>query len=136
MNTAAKALVSEFASFQNWEGKYRFLIEKGRALESYPEMFRQDIFKIKGCQSQVWLYPQKRGENIVFYGDSDAFIVKGIIAVLFFVYNNQSPKNILAFDANFIEDIGLRQHLSLSRANGLGNMLKQMKLYAFAFSHS
>ena len=136
METAAETLVSEFASFQNWEGKYRLLIEKGRQLGPYPEEFRQDIFKVKGCQSQVWLYPKKQGENVVFCGDSDASIVKGIIAILLFVYNNQSPKNILTFKADFIEDIGLRQHLSLSRANGLGNMLKQMKLYAFAFSDS
>ena len=136
MHSRADKVIREFTSFPHWEEKYRFIIAKGKDLATYPEEYREEKFKVKGCQSQVWLYPQRQESTMFFYGDSDASIVKGIMAILFFVYNNQVPQDILDFPNDFIEKIGLRQHLSLNRANGLGSMLKQMKLYALVFSQS
>ena len=128
-------LIADFTKLSTWEEKYRFLIEKGRDLGTYPEEFRQDKFKVKGCQSQVWLYPEMKDGKITFYGDSDATIVKGIMAILLSVYSDKTPGEILAIRPTFIEEMGLREHLSMSRANGLYSMLKQMGLYAVAFQH-
>ena len=127
-------LLSDFASRTNWEEKYRLIIKKGKDLEPYPEEFRQDEYKVKGCQSQVWLYPREKKGRIIFFGDSDASIVRGLMAIVLTVYSGRSPKEILETPPDFIDRLGLRQNLSMSRANGLGSMLKQIKLYALAFT--
>ena len=128
-------LVQEFKGLPTWEEKYRFLIERGRALAPYPETFRQDKFKVKGCQSQVWLYPElTRDGRIVFYGDSDAAIVKGILSVLLCAYGGRRPQEILALKPTFIEEMDIKGHLSMSRTNGLYSVLKQIGFYAVAFS--
>ena len=127
-------MISEFQAIDHWEGRYRLIIRKGQTLSPYPEEYRLEEFKVKGCQSQVWLYPDYREGRITFYGDSDAAIVRGLIALLFVVYNGLGPRDILATRADFIDTLGLGRHLSMVRASGLGAMLKQIKLYALAFS--
>ena len=137
MNIATRidTLVNDFKSFDNWEDKYKSIIEKGKTLPDFPEEHRLDQFKVKGCQSQVWLFPELDGDKIKFHADSDASIVKGIIAILLSVYSGATPTEILATKPDFIDEIGLRQHLSMSRANGLNSMLKQISMYAIAFQH-
>lgn len=129
-----ESLINEFKTLSDWEKKYVRLIELGKDLENYPEKFRLDAFKVKGCQSQVWLYPELRENIIHFYADSDASIVKGLVATLLAVYNDRRPDEILLIKPAFLDEIGLRENLSMSRANGLNSMLKQVSLYALAFS--
>lgn len=126
-------LRDQFASFSDWEARYSHLISLGKKLDPYPEKFRLEENKVKGCQSQVWLYAEFKDGLLLFYGDSDASIVKGIIAVLLSVYNQASPGDILKTSPQFLEDIGLKQHLSMSRANGLSAMVKQISFYALAY---
>ncbi|TNE96353.1 MAG: SufE family protein [Deltaproteobacteria bacterium] len=128
-----KNLVEEFARFNDWEERYKHIIAIGKDLEPMKEEYRQDQFKIKGCQSQVWLYPELNGDKIMFHADSDASIVKGVIALLMRVYSNATPAEILATKPDFLDTIGLREQLSMSRANGLSSMLKQISMYAVAF---
>ncbi len=123
----------EFESFDAWEQKYSFIISLGKKLEHFPENEKIESNKIKGCQSQVWLLARFDNGKIYFEADSDAAITKGIIALLLQVYSNSTPDEILTFKPDFIDKIGLRQHLSMSRANGLNAMLKQMTFYALAF---
>lgn len=127
-----KNLVEEFARFNDWEERYKHIIAIGKNLEPMKEEYRQDQFKIKGCQSQVWLYPELNGDKIMFHADSDAAIVKGVIALLMRVYSNSTPAEILATKPEFLDTIGLREQLSMSRANGLSSMLKQISMYAVA----
>jgi cysteine desulfuration protein SufE len=127
-----KNLVEEFARFNDWEERYKHIIAIGKDLEPMKEEYRQDQFKIKGCQSQVWLYPELNGDKIMFHADSDAAIVKGVIALLMRVYSNSTPAEILATKPDFLDTIGLREQLSMSRANGLSSMLKQISMYAVA----
>lgn len=128
-------LIKEFSALHKWEDRYRLIIEKGKQLPSYPEKFRLDEFKVKGCQSQVWLYPELKENKLYFYADSDASIVKGIISIILSIYSAQPLKEIIEVKPIFIEEIGLSQHLSMSRANGLNSMLKQIMMYAVAFMH-
>lgn len=130
-------IVAEFTAFEGWEDRYRHLISLGKSLPELPEQHRIDGNKVKGCQSQVWLVSElvkhEDKYTITFLADSDASIVKGIVALLTKVYSGLSPEEILALKPDFIDEIGLRQHLSMSRANGLNSMLKQINLYAFAY---
>ena len=130
-------IVAEFTAFSGWEERYRHLINLGKALPELPEEHRIEANKVKGCQSQVWLVSElvKTQDKAVinFLADSDASIVKGIVALLTKVYSGLTPDEILALKPDFIDEIGLRQHLSMSRANGLNSMLKQISLYAFAY---
>lgn len=130
-------IVSEFTQLKGWEERYRHLIQLGKTLPELPEEHRIDANKVKGCQSQVWLVTElektDHGTVINFMADSDASIVKGIVALLTRVYSGRTPDQILALKPDFIDEIGLRQHLSMSRANGLNSMLKQINLYAFAY---
>jgi cysteine desulfuration protein SufE len=126
-------LLEDFKPITQWEDRYRLIIQKGKDLAVLPEEFRTDSNKVKGCQSQVWLFASLEGERIQFYADSDASIVKGIIALLLQVYNNQKPEDILKTPHTFLEELGLRQHLSMNRSNGLTAMLKQIQFYALAF---
>jgi cysteine desulfuration protein SufE len=121
---------SEFASFSSWEDRYAHIIKMGKTLDALPEQYRTEENKVRGCQSQVWLFPDLVDGRIIYHADSDASIVKGIIALLIRVYSNSTPEEVLAVKPDFLDEIGLRQHLSMSRANGLSSMLKQISMYA------
>ncbi|MCO4793053.1 MAG: SufE family protein [Bacteriovoracaceae bacterium] len=125
-----KDLIDEFSSFDDWESRYKHIIAVGKDLPPMNEEYRLEENKVKGCQSQVWLFPELSGEKLVFHADSDAAIVKGIIALLLRVYSNSTPAEILATKPDFLDQIGLREHLSMSRANGLSSMVKQISMYA------
>ena len=124
---------NEFSDLDDWEEKYRYIIKRGQNLNNLDEAFRLDKYKVKGCQSQVWLVPDNADGKIHFQVDSDAAIVKGLISILMDIYNDLTPDEILNTKPDFVDDLGLRQHLSMSRANGLNAMLKQISLYATVF---
>jgi cysteine desulfuration protein SufE len=127
------ALITEFNQFKDWEDRYRHLIDIGKKLPAMDEKNRLESNKVKGCQSQVWLAADLVDDRIVFEADSDASIVKGIVALLVQVYSGSTPDEILTTKPTFLEDLGLREHLSMSRANGLNSMMKQISFYALAF---
>ena len=127
-------LVKEFEFFDEWMDKYHHIIEKGKSLNALPEQKKNDNLLVQGCQSKVWLRAEKSGENILFQADADAIIAKGIIAMLIDVFNNQPAKEVAVANLGFIEEIGLKDHLSPTRANGLMSMIKQMKFYALALT--
>ena len=126
-------ITDEFSFFDNWQDKYEYLIELGKKLNDYPEAERKDDNKVKGCQSSVWLTTTGSNGAIVFKADSDSTIVKGLIALLVRVLSGRTPDEILNAKLDFIEKIGLKQHLAQTRANGLAAMIKQMKMYALAY---
>jgi len=126
-------ITNKFNQFDDWEDRYRELIKFGKTLPEMSEDLKIEDNKVKGCQSQVWLHPTFDDGIITFEGDSDAAIVKGIVGVLLYVYSKSTPMEILSTKPSFIDDIGLRQHLSMSRANGLNSMLKKISIYAMAF---
>ncbi len=126
-------LIDEFALFDDWMEKYEHLIELGKSLPLIDPAFKTEEHIIKGCQSRVWLHATLDKEKVIFTADSDAIITKGIIAVLIRVFSGHSPEEIAEADTDFIDTIGLKEHLSPTRANGLVSMIKQMKLYALAF---
>jgi cysteine desulfuration protein SufE len=127
-------LVAVFSALPSWEERYKTLIDFGRKLPAFPEELRDEKFKVRGCQSQVWLHA-KMNENgrAQFEGDSDAMIVKGLVAVLLHVYSDADPAAILKASPQFLKDLGFESHLSPSRSNGLYAMLKQIMLYAQVF---
>ena len=127
-----KEIISEFEMFDNWMEKYEYLIELGKDLPLISSNHKNDENIIKGCQSKVWLHAEYENDLVSFYADSEAIITKGIIALLIRVLNNQTPKNILEAKLNFINEIGLTNHLSPTRANGLVEMVKQIKAYAYS----
>jgi len=126
-------IIEEFSIFDDWMEKYEYIIELGKDLPIIDEGFKTEDFLIKGCQSRVWLHADYKDNKILLSADSDAIITKGIIALLIKVLNNQSPAHILQTKLNFIDVIGLKSHLSPTRANGLLGMVKQIKNYAMAF---
>lgn len=127
-------LSKEFDSFESWEDKYKHIISRGKELAPLDEQYRVDSNKVKGCQSQVWLHASLQEDKCIrFQADSDASIVKGIIAILLSVYDKASPSEVLSTSPDFLDQIGLKQHLSMSRANGLNAMVKQIHFYAMAF---
>lgn len=126
-------IVEEFSMFDDWMQRYEYIIELGKSLPLINEQFKTDDNIIKGCQSKVWVHAEEQGGNVVFTADSDAILTKGIIAILVRTFSNQSPKAILESDTDFIDEIGLKEHLSPTRANGLVSMIKQIKMYALAF---
>jgi len=128
-----KSLTEEFTQFKDWEDRYRHLIDIGKKLPPMDEKNRLETNKVKGCQSQVWLAAELEGERIIFQADSDASIVKGIVALLVMVYSGSTVDEILTTKPTFLEDLGLREHLSMSRANGLNAMMKQISFYAMAY---
>lgn len=134
MQTRNATIIDDFSRFTDWESRYKHIIEVGKILPPYPENFRTDDWKVKGCQSQVWLKPElnEKGE-ILFHADSDALIVKGLVALLHQLYSGSSAKEILETQPEFISKLDLGQHLSPSRSNGLHSMIKQIKYYAAAF---
>lgn len=127
-------ILDEFSLFDNWMDKYEYIIELGKDLPKINPESKTKENLIKGCQSQVWLDADLTNNVINFTADSDAIITKGIIALLVRVLSSQSPKDIMNAKLNFIDEIGLKNHLSPTRANGLLEMVKQMRAYAFAFS--
>lgn len=133
INDRIEKLVTEFTQFKDWEDRYRHLIEIGKSLPAMNEAHRLEQNKVKGCQSQVWLHAELQNGKILFEADSDAAIVKGIVALLVQVYSGSTPDEILSTKPTFLEDLGLREHLSMSRANGLTAMMKQISFYAMAF---
>jgi cysteine desulfuration protein SufE len=126
-------VVTEFSLFAEWEEKYRYLDELARSLPIIDEKYKTDQYVITGCQSTVWLHADYREGKILFSADSNAIITKGIVSLLIRVLSGHTPDEILEADMDFIEKIGLREHLSPTRSNGLTSMIKQMKLYALAF---
>lgn len=126
-------IVDEFSFFSEWTDKYEYLIELGKKLTGYPDDKRNDEYKVKGCQSSVWLFSEQNEGKIFFKADSDSTIVKGLIALLVRTLSGQTPEEILNAKLEFIEKIGLKQHLAQTRANGLAAMIKQMKMYALGY---
>ena len=129
-----KSILEEFEMFDNWTQKYEYLIDLSKELPKMESNYKTDENIIKGCQSKVWLHAEKKDGLVKFYADSDAIITKGIISLLIRTYSNQNPTDIINANTDFIDKIGLRQHLSANRANGLNNMIKKIKYYAIAFS--
>ena len=127
-------IIEDFNLFSDWTEKYEYLIEQGKYLQAIDEKYKTDEYVIKGCQSKVWLRSELKDDKIVFFADSDAVITKGIIGLLIKVLNNQSPENIYNSKLFFIENTGLQEHLSPTRANGLVSMIKQMKMDSLALS--
>ncbi len=127
-------IVKEFENYTDWEDKYAHLIELGKKLNDFPEKFRTDKNKIEGCQSQVWFNAEFKDGKIYLYADSDSTIVKGLTSLLVNVYSGHTPAEILSSPPDFIHKIGIDNHLSPTRKNGLGAMLKQIQLYAVAFN--
>ena len=126
-------IISEFDMFNDWAEKYEYIIDLGKSLPVINDAFKTSDNTIKGCQSKVWLYAEYINNKLIFTADSDAIITKGIVAILIRVFSNQSPKDIVDAKTDFIEEIGLKQHLSQTRANGLSSMIKQIKLYAVGY---
>jgi cysteine desulfuration protein SufE len=126
-------IVDEFSMFDDWMQRYEYMIELGKSLPLIEDQYKTEANIIKGCQSKVWVHAELSGEKLVFTADSDAIITKGIIAILVRAFSNQSPKDIIDANTDFIDQIGLKEHLSPTRANGLVSMIKQLKLYAVAY---
>jgi cysteine desulfuration protein SufE len=126
-------IIDEFSMFDDWMQRYEYIIDLGKNLPLIQEEFKTDDNLIKGCQSKVWLKGEQNGDKIVFTADSDAILTKGIIAILIRVFSNQTATDILNADMDFIDEIGLKEHLSPTRANGLVSMIKNIKMYALAF---
>ena len=126
-------LIDEFALFEDWIERYEHMIQLGKSLPLIEENLKTEDKLIKGCQSKVWLNAELKNENVIFTADSDAIITKGIVAILIRVFSHQSPEDIIEADTQFIDTIGLKEHLSPTRANGLVSMVKQLKLYALAY---
>jgi len=129
-----KSLAEDFSFMEDWTEKYQYMIDLSKSLDEMDSEFKTEDNLIKGCQSKVWLHSSYDGNKIHFQADSDAIISKGIVAILLSILNNRSPNEILSADLSFIDDIGLKEHLSPNRANGLSSMLKQIKFYALAYS--
>jgi cysteine desulfuration protein SufE len=126
-------IIDEFSMFDDWDERFQYVIDLGKTLPLIKEEFKTEDNTIKGCQSKVWVHANYQDGKIVFTADSDAIITKGIIAILVRVFSNQEPKAILNANTEFIDQIGLKEHLSPTRANGLVSMIKQIKMYALAF---
>ena len=127
-------IIDEFSIYDDWMDKYAYLIELGSNLEGMDEAHKTDDNLIKGCQSRVWFHAEMRDDRLFFTADSDAIITKGIAGLLVRVFSGQRPSDIAQADLRFIDEIGLTQHLSPTRSNGLLSMVKQIKLYALASS--
>jgi cysteine desulfuration protein SufE len=126
-------IVDEFSMFDDWEDRFQYIIDLGKSLPKIKEEFKTEDNTIKGCQSKVWLHAEVQDNKIVYTADSDAIITKGIIAILIRSFSNQKPAAILEADTHFVDEIGLKNQLSPTRANGLVSMIKKIKMYALAF---
>ena len=126
-------IVEEFELFDDWMERYEHMIELGKTLPLIDEKYKTEENLIKGCQSKVWVHAELEDDRLIFTADSDAIITKGIIAILIRAFSDQHPKDIIEADTAFIDEIGLKEHLSPTRANGLVSMIKQLKMYAVAY---
>lgn len=126
-------IIDEFSMFEDWEERYQYMIDLGKTLPLIEDKYKTEDNIIKGCQSKVWVHAEMKDDKVVFTADSDAIITKGIIAILIRVFSNQHPKDIIDANTDFIDKIGLKEHLSPTRANGLVSMIKQLKMYAIAY---
>lgn len=133
IETIENEIVEEFSLFDSWDDKYEYIIDLGKKLAPLPEVYKKDENKVKGCQSTVWLGADYNDGKVIFYADSDAMIVKGLISMLIRVLSNQSPDAIVNAKLDFINRIGMMNHLAQTRSNGLVAMVKQMKNYALAY---
>lgn len=122
-----------FLQFSDWEDRYKELIQLGRSLPPYPEDKRDEKYKVKGCQSQVWLYPEFKDGRVYFHADSDAVLVKGIVGLLVQVYSDATPDEIISTKPEFLKEVGITEHLSMNRSSGLASMMKQIQMYAVVF---
>ena len=134
INDIQDEIVEEFTSFDDWMNRYSLLIDYGNGLEPFPEADKTDKNLIDGCQSKVWFTAEIKDGKVIYHGDSDAILVKGIVALLIRVLSGHTPKEIVETDLYFIDEINLREHLSPTRSNGLNAMLKQMHLFALAYN--
>ncbi|MFT5673425.1 MAG: cysteine desulfuration protein SufE [Polaribacter sp.] len=125
-------IIDEFAMFDDWMERYEYIIDLGKSLPIIDVQYKLDENLINGCQSKVWLYSELENDTIKYTADSDAILTKGIVALLLRVYSGQKPTAILTAETGFIDEIGLKEHLSPTRANGLVSMVKQIKMYAIA----
>jgi cysteine desulfuration protein SufE len=130
---AENKIVEEFSMFDDWMGKYEYLIEMGKSLPLIAQQYKTDDRLIKGCQSKVWLYSELKDGKVFFRADSDALITKGLVAMVIRVLSGHTPDEIISAKMDFIDKIGLKEHLSPTRANGLVNMIKQIKMDALAY---
>jgi cysteine desulfuration protein SufE len=128
-----KEIIEDFDLFEDWMQRYEFIIDTGKSLPLISDQNKSDDNIIKGCQSKVWIHADYENGKLIFSADSDAILTKGIISLLLRVYSQQTPKDILEADPFFIDEIGLKEHLSPTRANGLLSMVKQIKLLALAY---
>ena len=126
-------IIEEFNLFDDWMERYEYLIDLGKSLASINPQYQIEENLIKGCQSKVWLHAHFEYDKVIFTAASDAILTKGIIALLLRVFSNKTPQEILDAEVSFIDEIGLKEHLSPTRANGLVSMIKQIKFYALAF---
>tara|TARA_Y100000589_G_scaffold332160_1_gene389819 strand:+ start:8532 stop:8948 length:417 start_codon:yes stop_codon:yes gene_type:complete len=133
---AQQEIIDDFAFFDDWMDKYEHIIELGKELPQIDEKYKTDENLIKGCQSRVWLHAENKDGKIYYSADSDAIIAKGIISLLLKVFSGHTPEEILAANTDFINEIGLQEHLSPTRSNGLVSMIKQIKNYALALSNN
>ena len=133
INDIQDEIIEEFSSFEDWMDKYSLLIEYGNGLDSFPEEYKIEQNLIDGCQSKVWFTAELKDNKVTYHGDSDAILVKGIVALLIRVLNGHTPKEIVEAELYFIDEINLREHLSPTRSNGLNAMLKQMRLFALTY---
>ncbi len=129
-------ILKEFDLFEDWMGKYEYIIELGKTLPMIDNKHKTDNNLIKGCQSRVWLHADEQDGKIIYSADSDAIITKGIVAILIRVLSNQTAEEIVKADLAFIDEIGLKEQLSQTRANGLVSMIKEIKLYALAYQNN
>ncbi len=134
INEVQQEIIEEFSVYEDWMDKYSYLIELGNELKDLDPKEKTDTYLIKGCQSRVWLIPEFVDGKIVFRGESDAVIVKGLVALLLRVVSGRTPQEIMTNELFFVDAIGLKQHLSPTRSNGLLAMIKQIKLYAVAYN--
>lgn len=125
-------IIDEFSMFDDWMERYEYIIELGKSLPIIDDQYKLDENLIKGCQSKVWMFSELEKDTVKFTADSDAILTKGIVALLLRVYSGQKPSDILSSDTDFLDKIGLKEHLSPTRANGLVSMIKQIKMYAIA----
>ncbi len=133
INEIQDELIEEFELFDDWEGKYEYIIDLGKKLPKLADEYKTEENIIKGCQSIVWLNAYMEGDKLIFEADSEAIIVKGLVSMLLRVLSGHTPEEVLNADLYFINRVGLSSHLAQTRSNGLASMVKQMKAYALSF---
>lgn len=126
-------IIREFQALGDWPERYKYIIKLGQKLDPLDDEYKTDENLVRGCQSQVWLHTDLEGDKVIFKADSDAAITKGLVALMVRFYSGETPDDILAHNPDFIKKIGMQDHLSPTRSNGLASMIKQMKIYAMAY---